>query len=164
PQGRREALMQVAQGVNELGLAADTRAMFHRIQADYLALQGVWRDAPAMQARECALHVLRLALISRIWLLETEIPDFTPRFGLTREGLRARILRLDVLDSLKFLAEVFPRAADPATTQDYAEPPGPREGFSYAKEHEEIFEPMRRAFDLVREIGVAITHEVGAFG
>ncbi len=164
PESRRQALMQVAEGVERLGLAAATRAMFHRIQADYLALQNVWRDAPAMSTRECLLHVLRLTLIGRIWLLETQIPDFAPRFGLTRDDLRARILRLDIPESLRFLAEVFPYAVDSAVDRDFSEPPGPREGFSYAREHTEIFEPMRRAFELVREIGVAITHEVGAFG
>jgi phosphoenolpyruvate carboxylase len=35
---------------------------------------------------------------------------------------------------------------------------------SYAREHSEIFAPMRAHFDLVREIATAITHEVGAFG
>ena len=35
---------------------------------------------------------------------------------------------------------------------------------AYAREHSEIFTPMLRLFDMVREIGTAITHEVGAFG
>ncbi len=164
PESRRQALMALAVGVDRLGLAAATRAMFHRIQADHLALHTVWRDAPGMSPRECLLHVLRLTLIGRIWLLETQIPDFAPRFGLTRDDLRARILRLDIPQSLQFLADVFPYAADAAIDRDFAEPAGPREGFSYAREHAGIFEPMRQCFELVREIGVAITHEVGAFG
>jgi phosphoenolpyruvate carboxylase len=164
PEGRRQALMHLAQGIDQLGLAATTRAMFHRIQADYLALQGIWHDAPAMSARECLLHVLRLTLIGRIWLLETRIPDFAPRFGLTREALRQRILRLDIDQSLTFLAEVFPRASDPAIDLDYGEPGGDKQAGSYMREHVEIFEPIHEAFALVREISVAITHEVGAFG
>jgi hypothetical protein len=31
-------------------------------------------------------------------------------------------------------------------------------------EHAQVFAPMRRQFDLAREIATAITHEVGAFG
>ena len=78
PEGRRQALMQVARGVSALGLGAMSRAMFQRIQADHLALVGVWPDAPEMALRECLLHALRIALIGRIWLLETRVPDFAP--------------------------------------------------------------------------------------
>jgi phosphoenolpyruvate carboxylase len=164
PANRRAALMQVAQGVTTLGLGADTRAMFQRVQADYLSLCGVWRDPPRMAPRECLLHALRIALISRIWVLETQIPDFAPRSGLTRTALRQRILRLDIPATLEFLGEVFPAAADPAVDRDYAEPRANRAAGAYAREHAEIFIPMRQAFDLLREIGTAITHENGAFG
>ena len=54
--------------------------------------------------------------------------------------------------------------ADPASAQDYGEPAGPRMDAAYTREHAEIFTPMLRLFGLVREIGAAITHEVGAFG
>jgi phosphoenolpyruvate carboxylase len=164
PEGRRHALMQVTHGVTTLGLGAMSRAMFQRIQADHLALLGVWREPPAMAARECLLHALRIALIGKIWLLETQIPDFAPRHGISRSALQQRILRLDIPASLAFLAEVFPAAADPAVDRDYAEPRSDPGAGAYASEHAEVFEPMRRAFALVREIGTALTHEVGAFG
>jgi phosphoenolpyruvate carboxylase len=60
--------------------------------------------------------------------------------------------------------EVFPNEADPTAGRDFGEPHGPRAAVSYAKEHEEIFDPIGRLFAQVREIGTAITHEVGAFG
>ena len=37
-------------------------------------------------------------------------------------------------------------------------------GGTYGPLHRDVFEPMRRSFDLVREITGAIQHEVGAFG
>jgi len=117
-----------------------------------------------MANREILLHALRLSLIHRIWLLATEIPDFSPRYGVTRMVMEAAILRLDMDASLKLLAEIFPLAADPAADADYGEPAPPRGAGSYAREHEEILDPMRRLFGLVREIATAITHEVGAFG
>jgi phosphoenolpyruvate carboxylase len=110
------------------------------------------------------LHALRLALVHRIWLLETAIPDFSPRFGVTRIALEQRILRLDIAEAMQLLAQIFPAAPDPAADRDYAEPRGPRSETAYAREHSEIFIPIKRLFDLVREIGTAITHEVGAFG
>jgi phosphoenolpyruvate carboxylase len=162
--GRREALVQVARSLERLDLWAPVQAMFRSIQADHVALRAVWPDAPRMATREMLLHALRLALIHRIWLLASAIPDFSPRHGVTRQAMDLRILRLDVPAALELLAEVFPAAPDPASERDYAEPRAPRAMDAYLREHAEIFAPMARLFALVREIGAAVTHEVGAFG
>ncbi len=79
-------------------------------------------------------------------------------------ALEAAILRLDIDASLNVLAQIFPSASDPAADCDYGEPAAPRGTGAYAREHEEIFAPIRRMFGMVREIATAITHEVGAFG
>ena len=117
-----------------------------------------------MAAREVLLHALRLTLVQRIWLLATRIPDFSPRLGVTRATLMGRLLRLDVPAALDLLAAVFPAEPDPAADRDYGEPPGRRGTTAYDREHEQIFRPMGRLFTMVREISVAISHEVGAFG
>ncbi|MBV8093738.1 MAG: phosphoenolpyruvate carboxylase, partial [Acetobacteraceae bacterium] len=162
--GRAGALVSVASGLERLDIWASVLAMFRRVQADNLALHAVWADAPSMKPREVLLHALRLALIHRIWLLGAQIPDFSPRHGVTWEALQARILRLDIPAALAILAEIFPPGPDPAVERDYAEPPAPRPAAAYATEHEQIFAPMRALFASVREIAAAITHEVGAFG
>jgi phosphoenolpyruvate carboxylase len=162
--GRRNALVAVARALERLDLWAQAQAMFRRIQADHVALRALWPDAPLMSDREMLLHSLRLAMIHRIWLISTEIPDFSPRHGITRSTLDGRILRLDVPSSVKFLTEVFPAAPDPSADRDFAEPRAPRATAAYTREHEEIFLPMARLFALVREISTAVTHEVGAFG
>jgi phosphoenolpyruvate carboxylase len=162
--GRREALVSVARALERLNIWAEAQSMFRRISADHLALRVAWPDAPRMAPREILLHALRLALIHRIWLLSTEISDFSPRHGVTRPVLEAAILRLDIDASLQLLAEIFPAAPDASADYDYAEPTAPRATQAYAREHREIFAPMRRLFDLVREIATAITHDVGAFG
>ncbi|MBN8928297.1 MAG: phosphoenolpyruvate carboxylase [Rhodospirillales bacterium 69-11] len=162
--GRREALVGVARALERLGIWAEAQSMFRRISADHLALRGAWPEAPHMKTREVLLHALRLALIQRIWLLATEISDFSPRHGVTRPVLEAAILRLDIEPSLQLLSEIFPAAPDPAVDADYGEPAAPRRSAAYAREHREIFEPMRRLFGMVREIATAVTHEVGAFG
>ena len=138
--------------------------MFRRISADHLALRVAWPDAPHMATREILLHALRLCLIHRIWLLATEISDFSPRHGVTRPILEAAILRLDIDASLRLLNEIFPAASDDGVDRDYGEPAAPRGTTAYAREHQEIFDPMRRLFAMVREIATAITHDVGAFG
>jgi phosphoenolpyruvate carboxylase len=143
---------------------APAQAMFRRIQADHVRLREAWPDAPGMATEEMLLHALRIALIGRIWLLAMGIPEFSPRHGVTREALALRILRLDVPAALVILGEVFPSDPDPSADRDYAEPRGPRAAASYRREHEKIFAPIARLFDLVREIGTAVTHHVGAFG
>ena len=162
--GRKEALVAVARALERLDIWAKAQSLFRRIQADHLALRGAWPDAPRMANREILLHALRLTLIHRIWLLSTEIPDFSPRHGVTRPILEAAILRLDIDASLRILAEIFPAASDPAADLDYAEPAAPRGTSAYGREHHEIFAPIERLFAMVREIATAITHDVGAFG
>ncbi len=162
--GRRGALMAVARALERLDLWAPAQAMFRRVQADHLALLAAWPDAPRMKPREVLLHALRLAVIQRIWLLATEIPDFSPRHGVTRQGLEAALLRLEVPAALGLLAEIFPAGGDIAAEHDYGEPPSPRVAGSYLREQSKIMAPMQELFDIVREIAVAITHEVGSFG
>ena len=162
--GRREALTAVARALERLDLGAPTRAMFRRVQADHLALRVTWPEAPRMAAREMLLHALRLAMIHQIWLLGVEIPDFSPRHGLTRLGLEAALLRLEVPAALQVLGEIFPDAPDATAEVDFAEPRGPGGAAAYVREHAEIFGPIGELFDLVREVATAVTHEVGSFG
>ena len=109
-----------------------------------------------MADEEVLLHALRLALVQHIWLLGTAVPEFSPRHGVTPQDVGDRFIRLDVPGALQVLTEVFPAR------------PGRGEGSghrsSYEREHAEIFGPVRDAFALVREIGTAVTHSVGAFG
>ncbi len=163
-EGRAEALMAIARSLETLNLWAPAQAMFRRIQADHLRLRSAWPGAPVMATREMLLHALRIAIIGRIWLTAQAIPEFSPRFAITREALTLRILQLDIPAALALLAEVFPSAPNPAAGRDYAEPQGPTATTSYAREHETLLRPMARWFDLIREIGTAVTHEVGAFG
>jgi phosphoenolpyruvate carboxylase len=163
--GRAAALATVARALTRLDLWAATQATVRRVQADQVALRSAWPDLPAMSDRAVLLHALRLAVIQRIWLLGTEVPEFSPRHGVTPEGVQARLLRLDVPGAVEVLAQVFPRAPDPASTQDYGEPGSTSPAATaYAREHEHLFAPLARLHGLVREIGAAITHEVGAFG
>ncbi len=162
--GRREALIAVARTLEGLDLWAPAQAMFRHIQADHVALRAAWPDAPRMGERLALLHALRIALIQRIFILAAAIPDFSPRHGITRGLLAQRLVRLDVPASLAFLDEVFPALPDADAGRDYAEPRARPEAGSYGQEHASIFRPMAALFDLLREITVAVTHEVGAFG
>ena len=163
PEARHE-LVHVAHGLKRLDLWASTQAMLHRIEDDNLLLRDAWLDAPSMAPREMLLHAIRLALIERIWRLAARIPYFSPRGGLTRDALEMQMLRLDVPAALEQLRLIFPLATEEASRIDFREPSGPRTGGAYAAEHSVLFEPIGSLFDLVREVGTAIMHEVGAFG
>lgn len=156
--------MHISAALEKLGLSADVRRMFRRLQADHLALRANWPELPRMPDRLVLLHALRLALIHRIWLLAVQIPEFSPRHGATREALIRGILQLDVERALALLAEVFPARPDPASGLDFHEPAPGRGGASYAAEHAALFTPMAALFAQVRECSAAIVHEVGAFG
>lgn len=163
-EGRRDELLAVAEALARLDLAPALRRLFWRFASDRLQLKEAAGELPAMPVRLVALHALRLALLHKIWLFSTHIPDFRPHAGVTRELLLERILRLDMDGALALLGEIFPLNPDPALGLDFGEPPGPREGGAYAALHRDVIEPMRACFALLREISGAIQHEIGAFG
>jgi phosphoenolpyruvate carboxylase len=162
--GRARALADIAGALENLDLWAPAQAMFRRIQADHVKLRQAWPGAPTMDSSEMLLHALRIALIGRIWLLATGVPEFSPRHGVTRDALFLRILRLDVPASLGILGEVFPASPDSVADRDFSEPAAPAACAFYQREHALILDPIGRLFSHVREIGTAITHHVGAFG
>ena len=166
--GRAAALVAVATALEQLGLGDPARAVFRRLKADDLALRAAWPEddsgsKPRMSDRLFALHALRLCLIHRIWLLAVEVPDFSPRHGVTREGLVQRLLRLDVEAAVGLLDQVFPTSPPAAEALDYGEPrSAPHSG--YGREQEEIIRPLRELFALVREVSAVVSLECGAFG
>ena len=154
----------MARALERLDIWAAAQSMFRRVHADHLALREIWPDAPRMATREVLLHALRLALIHRIWLLSTEIADFSPRHGVTRQVLEAR----------------DPAAGDRTVAGGAgADLPGrtrPVRGLRLrrtgrAARHHRLCARARGdlrtdalAVRLVREIATIVTHEVGAFG
>lgn len=162
--GARDAMLAVAAMLERIDASAATRAMFRRALADDLALRAVWPNRARMSDREMLLHALRLALIQLVWLKATEIPEFSPRPDVTVDDLQRAIVGLDMPSVLPVLARIFPERTDDTAEYEYAEPAAPRAPGSYAREHREIFAPMRQWFESIREISVAVTHEVGTFG
>ncbi|MCJ2060301.1 phosphoenolpyruvate carboxylase [Methylobacterium sp. J-048] len=161
---RRDELVVIAGALERLDLAASLRGLFGRLTRDWLALTTAAPDLPGMSARLTLLHALRLALIHRIWFLAVHIPGFRPQAGISREQLLERFLRLDIDGCLKLLDEIFPVTPDPTLGLNFGEPAGPRDVGTYEAEHANLFQPIRRLFDQVREISGMIQHEVGAFG
>lgn len=160
----RQALVGVARALERFDLWAITQSMFRRIQSDHLALRVAWPDMPQMALDTLLLHAIRIALIDHLWTLSTRIPYFSPRHGVTREALDDMILRLEIPTAQRVLAEAFPASAEISQTLDFGEPGPQMQEASYSREHAEIFRPIQTCFDLIREISIAVAHDIGAFG
>ena len=160
----RQSLLSISHGLELLRFWTSGPAMFRRIQADHIALRAAWPDAPRMAAREKLLHAIRFALIDRLWGLSTRIPYFGPRNSLTRESITNLILCLDVPRALHLLDDLFPLTVPSVANLDFAEPGDAAEAGGFAREHQEIFEPLSQCFALLREVGIAIMHANRAFG
>ena len=113
------------------------------------------------------LHAIRIALIQRICILAVQFPAFSPRGEITQAVLQERLMRLDVVEVLKALAEIFPaRPAGDEAERDFGEPTSyaPEALRGYRHDHETVFEPLARLYALLIRVGAGITHEIGAFG
>jgi len=176
--GRREELRRIARHLERSDLHPRLMRVYRKLQGDHLLLRdelaSVGGDGPppAFPAEEtkaelALLQALRIALLHRIYLLATHIPDFTPHMELSRDDLIQRILHLDVEEAVRLLKEIFPRRdGGEADGADYAEPAsyaGTAER-TYEAEHKELFEPMAASFELTRRIGAALAYHMGAIG
>ena len=176
---RRDELRVIVRHLERNDIHARLVKVFRRLQADFLLL----RDQLAAAASEevlshavlpdnerdelALLHALRIALIHRIYLLASHVPDFTPQRGFTLDDLFQRLIHLDVDEVVTLLKEIFPlRDATETLGHDFAEPASYRgaAGQTYEIEHERIFTPIATNFTLLRRIGAAITYHIGAVG
>jgi phosphoenolpyruvate carboxylase len=142
--------------------------MTRRLQADeFWLLQVIQPAATPQRRRLMLLHAIRVTIIQRICLLAMDIPNFSPQLGVTHDDIVARILELDVPAAVDRLRQIFPNDGGAAgMNDDYGEKSEyrPEPSFSYAVEHEAVFAPMLKLYDLARRIGTAITYEIGAVG
>ena len=112
------------------------------------------------------LHVIRITLIQRIYMLATHIPEFSLRHDLSPEEVRTRILRLDIEEALEALGVIFPQDDTAGRPEDFGEPATYESdtGQSYAREHARIFQPMGKLYELVRRVSSGVNHVIGAMG
>lgn len=160
----RESYLSLAKGLRRMDLWTSTQATFQRVQADNITLLSIWEEAPSMDAKEILLHAIRLTIIEEIWMLSTQIPYFSPYHDFSREALETKILSLEIPTALNVLLHVFPQAEEHVSDLYFYEPKAPRNEGAYAMDDRQIFKPIRRNFDLIREISVALIHRLHAFG
>jgi phosphoenolpyruvate carboxylase len=165
---RVKALRELARLTERLDRYDRLARLVRRLQADQLwLLEAIEPNETVQRRRLILLHGIRVAVIQRICILATEIPSFSPQLGVSRDDILARIMELDVPSAVERLRLIFPHqdgAAD--TLDDFGEESQyrPEPALSYAVEHDALFGPMLKLFELARRIGTAITYEIGAVG
>jgi phosphoenolpyruvate carboxylase len=178
---RSEEMRRVSEYLERLGLHEMLVKIFRVIQTDYLDIRG-WRltkddtgGIPGSRGRVLdkesrdsllLLHALRIALIQEIFLLAARVPEFSMQTGTTRERVIENLLGLNVLPTVDVLSRIFPRLGDVRIGADFGEPATYRsdESLGYDQEHERIFVPLAKLFEIMRRVSSGVTHIIGALG
>ena len=124
-------------------------------------------DVPETMTEDLRLlHVIRITLIQRIYMLATHIPEFSLRYDLSPEELRTRILRLEIEEALETLCMIFPPGRHHRATEDFGEPATYESdtGQSYAREHGAHLRAHGQALRAVRRTSSGVNHIIGAMG
>ena len=178
---RAEELLELAAVMERAALHERLKRIWRTFLRDYLALAAALREhrrrtrhagaepiAVDAASRDSMhqLNALRIALIQELYQLASHVPDFSDRHELTRDGLIARLVQLDIDASLAKLGEIFPMTEGDDEALDFGEPTTyeSAEGQSYRQEHVLIFQPMGRLYELIRRISSAVIYNVGALG
>jgi phosphoenolpyruvate carboxylase len=173
---RAMELRGVSGALERLDLHPALIKLYRRLQADFLDLTdraGAYGGGlsgqldPDRQHTLVLLHVVRLALIHRIYLLAMHVPDFSAHHGLVRADIVARLIRLDVPGAVQLLKEIFPKVDDAVPEAAGQEEPSTYQGEAaqgYAREHETLFDPLLALYGQVLRLSNAIAYQIGAVG
>ncbi len=121
---------------------------------------------PEERGHYTLLHVVRMALIQRIFLLITRIPRFRDHKGLSVDDLVLRILRFQISPTLLLLREIFPLEGayeiDPDNPEKINFSGDDTRGYEY--ENRQIFDQIEITYDQIRKISQSLSAYMGAIG
>lgn len=112
------------------------------------------------------LHAIRIALIMHIYLLGSRLPVFAARNDVTHKDIMNMVLSLQIDEAVATLREAYPRALPERSEYKVAEPASfmADEGSDFEELNDTLIDPMVRAFDLMRRVGVGLGHHYRAHG
>lgn len=112
------------------------------------------------------LNALRLCLMQFIFLKAVQIPAFSRRNDISRDDILEMIFSLRIAEAVELLRRAFVISAPAISDFNVSEPTDyPHdEANSYKKLHEEYFDKIEAAYNLIIRIGVAIANHYGAHG
>jgi phosphoenolpyruvate carboxylase len=171
-EGRSRRMRSVAHGLAAHGHYREANAFMHRVLDDVLDLDRVLARCGftcSLAAADIVLdlmHAVRLTLARRILLLSAEIPSFTPRPEVDPERLERDLVALDVPSAVAVLRKVFPASPGLIVDDSFGAVATYRSESQrgYRHLHEQVFDQLEVCHRLLRGVGAAITHEIGALG
>lgn len=148
--------------------------LVHRLRQDAIDLHGVLKPldmdsgkVPAPTRLELdLLHAIRITLINHIFILAARIPRFATRNDVSPEQVMDLVLNLEVPGAVEILREVFPSAANEPGDAMFLEEATYAADVAggYHDLHEKLLDPMLATYELVREIGIGVSHHFRAHG
>ena len=145
----REDLMYLKDGMKERNVEPAPYSLSEEERSNYILL-----------------HVVRMTLIQRIFLLITRIPRFRDHKGLSVDDLILRILRFQISPTLLLLREIFPLEGayeiDPENPEAINFSGDDMYGYKY--ENKEIFDEIETIYNQIRKISQAVSAHIGAIG
>ncbi|MHA1547040.1 MAG: phosphoenolpyruvate carboxylase [Alphaproteobacteria bacterium] len=142
-----------------------TDAMFLRDVLDALDLDG-GQSSDDPRAERYLLHALRIGLIMHLFLLAARLPNFSTRNDMSLTGVHELVLTMRVPEALDILRAVFPMTGPDDAAGDFAETATYQtgRGRGYPQVHQTYIEPMERIYQVLKDIGVGLSHHFGAYG
>lgn len=112
------------------------------------------------------LHAIRIALIMHIYLLGGRLPVFSARNDVTHKDIMNMVLSLRISDAVAMLREAYPRALPERANYTVEEAASymADEGSDFEELNDSLIDPMVRAYELMREVGVGLGHHYRAHG
>ncbi|CAL7963819.1 phosphoenolpyruvate carboxylase [Gammaproteobacteria bacterium] len=113
------------------------------------------------------LHAIRLALMQNIFLSITHLPRFASSpSNMTQQDIAEMILRLEISPVLNILRSTFPVSVTSISYKAFGETTYTADSYSkgYVIEHQKLFDPMEKTYDLIRQISTGISYFNGAIG
>jgi phosphoenolpyruvate carboxylase len=172
---RAESMRRIAEMLEEWGVHVQLAKVTRKLCDDAALLDRHLSNLPDREptsvdphtrAKLALLHAVRLALVHELFLLATEIPEFSTRHDVANRRIFLRVLQLDVPSAVGALKRIFPATGDGITRGDWGEPASyvSDESQDYRRENVDIFEPMLALHELVRRCSSAIAHRIGFIG
>ncbi|MEM6649622.1 MAG: phosphoenolpyruvate carboxylase, partial [Pseudomonadota bacterium] len=145
-----------------------------RLRSDSLALSRALNDM-GFEAQEGSghtdpmldlLHVVRLTLIQRLFLMAADLPTFTPGGSYSREAVLEAVFSLDIDRAIDILKDAFaPDGFDMQTIglEEEATYPTPAQATSLRVERT-VIEELEELSTLIHHVSVGIANHFGAVG
>jgi phosphoenolpyruvate carboxylase len=172
---RAGAFRRIAEMLEEWDIHDGQRKVFRKLYNDFVLLKNglaAVRHSGGADVTDDArlaltlLHAIRIAVIQTIYLLATEIPEFSSRHQVANRRIFQRVLQLDVPVAVSMLRQIFPATPESSPELDFGEPATYLSDASqtYQRENDQIFTPLLALYDLIPRISIAIVHHIGALG